>query len=389
MEPAWKCQPINGHRFTWGPASHSGLNWFFTRSQRKKCLRPLWYNWHLGLKVKHWWWQIPQQRSQFSQPNSVRLWSSLRKKANVTKWWFFFINSPSLTELALRPISNYGRVSIKKITIKKDCSHWFQLTSFLCFTFHPNFTSNAPQVWQSSSECMSLICATLPKVCKSRSPICGFPAEPLERATKASNYPWPSGSSSLFLPLWAPAARSTLLSPCALSPWLCLPPSPVQNNPSARLQQLIAAISDKGDVWGETVPKVSQGEGLQHLRVCQRCLESHGFDSSNSLFQGVPFVRKSDAWKPVINSSQDRELTAMSSLPKTYHLQAQFSPCWFYIVCTQHLLEHINKLDHGTLLFVHCYFLVVCFSLSFHPTADLSEKIWECWYDFYFVYSST
>lgn len=220
---------------------------------------------------------------------------------------------------------------------------FFSAGLFSLFHISSQFHQHTPQVWQSPNECMSLICATLPKVCKSRSPICGFPPEPLERATKASNYPWPSGSSSLFLLLRAPAARSTLLSPCALSPWLCLPPSPFQNNPSARLQPLIAAISDKGDVWGETVPKVSQGERLQHLRVCRRCLESHGFDSSNSLFQGAPFVRKSDAWKPVINSSQDRELTAMSSLPKTYHLQAQFSPCWFYIVCTQHLLEHINK----------------------------------------------
>lgn len=338
MEPTWKCQPINGHRFTWGPASHSGLNWFFTRSQRKKCLRPLWYNWHLGLKVKHWWWQIPQQRSQFSQANSVRLWGSRRKKANVTKWCFF-INSPSLTELALRPISNYGRVSIKKNNNnQKILQPFFSAGLFSLFHISSQFHQHTPQVWQSSNESMSLICATLPKVCKSRSPICGFPPEPLERATKASNYPWPSGSSSLFLPLRAPAACSTLLSPCALSPLLCLPPSPVQNNPSAQLQPLIAAISDKGDVWGETVPKVSQGEGQQHLRVCRRCLESHGFDSSNSLFQGAPFVRKSDAWKPVINGSQDRELTAMSSLPKTYHLQAQFSPCWFYIVCTQHLL---------------------------------------------------
>lgn len=138
----------------------------------------------------------------------------------------------------------------------------------------------------------------------------------------------------------------------------CLPHSAC---PLARLQLLIAAISDKGDVWGEAVPKVSQGEGLQHLRVCRRCLESHCFDSGNSLFQGVPFVGKSDAWKPVINGSRDTEQTgkvmALLSLLKTYHLQTQFQPCWVYIVCT-HLLENINKkcqLEHGTLRHLNCW----------------------------------
>lgn len=56
---------------------------------------------------------------------------------------------------------------------------------------------------------------------------------------------------------------------------------------------------------------------------------------------------KSDAWKPVINGAQDTEQTGKVMallLPlKTYHLQAQFSPCGFYIACIQHLLENINK----------------------------------------------
>lgn len=224
MEPAWKCQPINGHRFTWGPASHSGLNWFFTRSQRKKCSRPLWYNWHLGLKVKHWWWQIPPQRSQFSQPNSVRLWSSRRKKANVTKWCFF-INSPSLTELALRPISNYGRVSIKKkTTIKKDCSHSFQLASFLCFTFHPNFTSTPHRCGKAPVSVCLLYALPFPRCVRAEVPSAGFLLSPLRGPQRLliipdllALHPAPGPCSSLDPSLSLHVVSLALFAPLACS----------------------------------------------------------------------------------------------------------------------------------------------------------------------------
>lgn len=210
----------------------------------------------------------------------MTLWEAHVEKRKKWQRDSDFIKSPSLTELPLHPISNYGRVPILK-TFQSfffpSCWSFFFVSHFFSL-----FHQDIPQVCQTSNKCMSLTCATLSNVCKSRGPINGFPPEHLDRATKASNYPWPTGSSSLFFPLWAAAACSTLLS--RVVSLALFAPSHVQNNPSVRRQLLIAAISDKGNVWGKTVPKVSQGEGLQHLRICRRCLESHCFDSSNSLF---------------------------------------------------------------------------------------------------------
>lgn len=172
--------------------------------------------------------------------------------------------------------------------------------------------------------CYSLHVPPFPRCVRAEVPSAGFPPEPLERATKASNYPWPSGSPSLCLPLRAPAACSSLLSPSMLPSLALFAPSHVQNNPSAQLQPLIAAISDKGDVWGKVIPKVSQGDGLQHLRVCHRCLESHCFDSTNSLFQDVPF-----AGEAIL---ENRSLTAGKTERRQGRWWLRFR-CWKRIIC--------------------------------------------------------
>lgn len=116
----------------------------------------------------------------------------------------------------------------------------------------------------------------------------------------------------LALPLSASHSRPLWLSQVSSLPmhsfFALFAPLHVQNNPSARLLLLIAAISEtktcmvRGNPEGQSRRRASITPAC--LSRLGGCLESHCFDRHNSLFQGVPFVEKSDASKPVITARQ-------------------------------------------------------------------------------------
>lgn len=120
-------------------------------------------------------------------------------------------------------------------------------------------------------------------------------------------------------------------------------PSHVQNNPSAWLQPLIAAISETKTVFGARQSRRSVKEkGSNNTCVSVEGLVgvwNHiALTGTTLLFQGVPFVEKSDASKQVISGLHDGEqagimwaLTGLLLLLKMDHFQAVFISYLFHV----------------------------------------------------------
>lgn len=145
------------------------------------------------------------------------------------------------------------------------------------------------------------VCVQPPLTMRSESqgPICGLPPESLERATEASNYPWPSGSLCSLPPAPGPAGSPRSL-PSPRSPFSpYLPPSHVQNNPNAWLQTLIVAISETKTACGARQSRRSVKErGSDNTCMSVEEAVFEGSDGSDSLFQGDLFLeeRTSSQW---------------------------------------------------------------------------------------------
>lgn len=124
--------------------------------------------------------------------------------------------------MQLNPLKNKQKMNpiLHLCFIKRQWKSSF----FCCYTCFAALTmAHLKCIWVC--DCV-IVCVlnTLPRMSGRWVPICGFPSEPLEMATEASNYPWPSGSPALCLPLQAPVACSGLLSAYALPLCYVLPP---------------------------------------------------------------------------------------------------------------------------------------------------------------------
>lgn len=264
-----------------------------------------------------------------------------------------------LKELSLYPFTNYRRVAIRqKMRFSQPPAYHFScwssffvesapVSTRICLSPFSTASLTFTRVWV----CVYVsVCVTLSKMSRSWGPICGFPPEPLERATKASNYPWPSGSPSLCLPLRAPAARSGLLSPHALlSCSVC--PSHVQNNPSAWLQPLIAAISETKTVFGARQSRRSVKEkGSNNTCVSVVGVWNHiALTGTTLCFKVFHLWRKVMLQNRSLRASETensqgwwRALTGLLLLLKTDHLQAQLSLCLLHICCVSTISNKIN-----------------------------------------------
>lgn len=143
------------------------------------------------------------------------------------------INSPSLTEL--HPICNYGRVSI----------HW---PLFFVSHFSPHFTSTSTGVAKAPVSVCVLYAPPFPRCVRAQVPSAGFLLSPLRGPQRLLIIPdllALHSSSSRSEPLQL--ARPSSLLARRLPRSVC-PPRAFKITPPFRLQSLIAAISDKGDV---------------------------------------------------------------------------------------------------------------------------------------------
>lgn len=143
------------------------------------------------------------------------------------------INSPSLTEL--HPISNYG--------IMEFTGHFP-----LFHIFPPHFTSTSTGVAKAPVSVCVLYAPPFPRCVRAQVPSAGFLLSPLRGPQRLLIIPdllALHSSSSRSEPLQL--ARPSSLLARRLPRSVC-PPRAFKITPPFRLQSLIAAISDKGDV---------------------------------------------------------------------------------------------------------------------------------------------